>query len=642
MTNRLRFFVVLCLLLVSLPLMSFALSAQDAEFESSECAFEVSGTFDVECGYVTVPESRDPALADDTNTIRLAVAVFRSTSSDPQPDPLIYLDGGPGGYTLALAEGYMSQFAPFLEQRDVILFDQRGVGASEPNLDCPELTELSYELLDEDVPVAEAIEQANEVELECRARLVEEGANIGAYNTLENAADVAAIAEALGYEQVNLFGISYGTRLALVTMREYPDLLRSVVIDAVYPPEVNAYAELTVNAERAFNELFEGCAEDAACNAEYPNLDEVFYETVARLNETPELVTYFDPYTGEDRDILLNGEALVSTLFSLLYDSAAIPGLPEAIYAASEGSYDVFLDDILFSTFFSTYFSESQYNSFECYEEVPFTTLEQINEAAADVNPAVRDVYVPLLEGLLTLCAEWSETAAPGIEAEPIVSDIPTLVTVGEYDPITPPAWAELTAASLSNSYYYEFPGVGHSAFFGGACPQQIIVDFIENPNEEPDAVCIADIGPQFVAAPLGELELVEVENETLGFAGLVPDGWNEVADGVFSPNANGDVPVMAYRFPESLDAYVEQIFVTNYGLDGLPESQAQIEAGDFTWDIYEAEQTAQGAFSVFAITTADDGSVYVIAVVGGSEEDRDTLYETVMLPALEAFRLLP
>lgn len=476
-----------------------------AKSKSDNCWVDVPSNLSITCRYITVPESRDPALADDSNDIRLAVMRIRSTSANPAPDPVIYLDGGPGGYTIEFADFYISEFADILATRDLILFDQRGVGYSEPNLSCPNVTEMSYDLLDDDLSYVEANTLYNEAYFTCRETLLAQGANLYAYTSAENAADVRAIAEAFGYEQVNLFGISYGTRLALTVMRDHPDIVRSVVLDAVYPPNVDSEEVFLLNMQRAFDKLFDGCAQDPDCNAQYPDLETVFHDTVDRLNETPELIRgYFDGYTGVRRDVLVNGDLLIGQLFSLLYGTSDIPAIPGYIYAASEGDYEGFLDDAMFSLYFNQYFSDGMYYFMECYEEVGFNDGNEVLASLDRVPPQIETYYTANddsnADDYIEFCARWTDNQfADPIENAAVVSDIPTLVTVGEYDPITPPEWALIAAETLSNHYYYEYPGVGHSAYFGGNCPARMIVAFIEDPTRAPDDSCLASMsGPDF------------------------------------------------------------------------------------------------------------------------------------------------
>ncbi len=618
-----------------------AIEEVSATFEETDCFFPVPSGYDVDCGFVKVPESRNPELADNTNGIRIAVARISSFSDNPQPDPVIYLEGGPGAESLIFGEFYTQDFSVFLEERDVILFDQRGIGFSEPALDCPELTELDYELLDDDISAEEATDLYFEVANRCRERFIDQGANLVAYNSAENAADVADIIEALDYEQVNLFGISYGTKLGLTIMRDHPGIVRSAILDSVYPPEVDGDELLAINADRAFDTLFAGCAASPACDERFPALETVFYETVDRLNENPELVTFFDFYTETERDILVSGDALVSILFGLMYATVEIPQLPEYIYAASEGNYDAFLDDAMFSLFYDQFFSIGAYYSYECYEESSFSDPAEVEATLDLVPPPVFTVFSDGFEEYQDFCANWTGgMRASDVENQPVVSDIPTLVIAGEYDPITPPAFAEMVAENLSNSYYYEFPGVGHSAWYGAECAQNIGLQFVADPTSEPDASCLAEVGaPVFVRPPVEDVTLMEFSDDELGFSAVAPVGWELVDAVVFALNPNTGLPALAYRFPDSIDAYVEQIiFGPAYEYTELPEPRESVEANGLTWEIYAIQNETTFIYSLFAFTTAEDGTPYVIAVVTESEDERQALYEALFIPAIEGF----
>lgn len=168
--------------------------------------------------------------------------------------------------------------------------------------------------------------------------LAAEGIDLKQYNTLTNAADLEDLRLALGYEQWNLLGSSYGTRLALTAMREYPQGIRSVVLDSTRPLQINE-SQTPADAERAFQTLFRGCAADPTCNAAYPDLERVFYDLVEQLNTKPVTLPGIDPFTGRTYDVLINGDTMISTLFQAMYSTEIIPLLPRAIYdAARKGS----------------------------------------------------------------------------------------------------------------------------------------------------------------------------------------------------------------------------------------------------------------------------------------------------------------
>jgi pimeloyl-ACP methyl ester carboxylesterase len=453
---------------------------------------------------------------------------------------------------------------------------------------------------------------------------------------------VRDIVKALGYEQVNLFGISYGTRLALTIMRDYPEIVRSVVLDAVYPPNVDSEEEFASNAYRAFKTLFDACKNDSACDERYPNLEQVFFDTVDKLNANPEMVTYYDYYTDTEREILMDGDSLIYSLFSLLYQSPALYTLPSNIYKASNGIYDTFLDDALYGLYASQFFSDGMFYTMECYEELGFTNVDEVNQNAQDLPTNIQDAYLTGSQDYLDFCQQWTNNKmADPSENEPVVSDIPTLLTVGSYDPITPPAWAELAAQTLSNHYYYEFPSTGHSAFFGNeACAGDVIFAFINNPNQEPDTSCIAEMQPLLFVPPLvTEVTVVPYSNDELGFGAVAPDGWLEVDTADFQAYEAVSTPAFVYRLPESVDEYVNRIiFGSAYNYTELPAPKATIEANDLSWDVYYIENPRSETYSAFAFATSADDVAYVIALVASQPEERDALYEGLLLKAIDAF----
>jgi pimeloyl-ACP methyl ester carboxylesterase len=630
-------------ILLLLPLVISAglvLAQTEPAFEPAPCPFNRPSGFSIQCGYVTVPESRDPALANESRTIRLAVAIFQSFGPQQDIAPLIYLDGGPGGRTLDTVEFQAASFQPFLSSRDVIFFDQRGVGFSQ-GLDCPAYSDLGYDLLDQDLDAAEMMRQYNEVLLACRADVVAAGVNLAAYTSAESAADVRDIVTALGYDQANLLGISYGTRLALTVMRDHPEIVRSVILDAVLPVSVNPDTEFLVNANRAFTTLFEGCAQDMACNQQYPNLEAVFYQTIDRLNAEPETVHAFDFYTGQRREVLMNGDALIAGLFSLLYQTSEIPNLPRYIYEASAGSYDGFVEDLFYNALLADYFDEVLFTTIGCNEETPFD--DPAAASAEGLPPQLAATFLAQIQSGFELCAQWGGHAPDAVENEPVVSDIPTLVTVGEYDPITPPRWAYIAAETLSSSHVYEFRGTGHAAFGSSRCALDLMVAFVENPSQAPDAACVDNVPPPlFATAPVVKVKNRPYESSVLGFRSLVPEGWYEIEPGVFSPYPNMEpvaIPVIAFRFPVTLDEYIRRIIIQGfYAYDRLPASITTLNVNGREWHIYQVERPDENVYTSFAFFEGD--RAYVIGVTATTPQERDYLYRALFTPAIRAFEV--
>jgi pimeloyl-ACP methyl ester carboxylesterase len=472
------------------------LPAYDPVFESADCPMHVPPGANVECGYLVVPEDRSHA---DSPLIRLAVAIIRSTSPTPQPDPIFYLEGGPGGVAMNSLDIWIEQ--GFNAQRDMIVLAQRGTAYAEPSLNCPEMGDWTRRYMGS----AEATMRSQL--LICRRRLVDEGVSLSMYNSAANAADVNDLRRVLGYNQVNLLGISYGTRLALTTMRDFPQHIRSVVLDSTYPPHVDSFAEHAANTVRAFDALFAGCAADPACNAAYPNLDQTFYRLINDLNEQPAMVEFVDFTSGETVTMPVYGDDLIDLFFLLMYDTEAIRYLPQIISDIDQGYYDLLT--MLLQLEFEMYgpggydigdgFSEGMFYSVQCYEEMPFANDDRIDSALAD-HPNLRQYFADRFELDETLCRIWRVDEADPLENEPVQSPISTLILAGEYDPVTPPRWGRQAAETLSNNFFYEFPGTGHGVSILGGCPTSITLAFLDNPTSAPDTSCMAGLGgPDFV-----------------------------------------------------------------------------------------------------------------------------------------------
>lgn len=482
-----------CMMLLPAP----ALAHADLPYvELTDCWMELPSGLtegeDVDCGILYVPEDRaDP----DSPTIELAFAILYAAAEDVQPDPVIYLAGGPGGNAVDELEDWVD--VPYLQDRDLILLDQRGTGYSFPSLNCPEIEQSE-----------EGATQA------CRDRLIADGVNLQAYNSAENAADVADLRIALGYDEWNLYGISYGTRLALTVMRDHPEGIRSVIIDSVYPPEVNSWEEYGQNTADVFSRLFKACASDAGCAASFPDLEAVFYETVSALNAQPAQYTGIDPDTGSGVELSLSGDDLIDRFFQLMYSTENIPYLPWLIYEIASENYSA-LDDLESGAIFEQERrrqepgedisdSEGMNLSVECQEEVGFLDEDTALANVPAEPAALIDSSINTIRATFSDCRIWGVALGSPIEAKPVVSDIPTLVAAGEFDPITPAKWAESAASYLSNSFLFVFPGGGHGVIDMNDCSQGIMQAFLGNPTQEPDAVCIDAMVPVRWALPSG------------------------------------------------------------------------------------------------------------------------------------------
>jgi pimeloyl-ACP methyl ester carboxylesterase len=326
------------LLLLTIILRPMTAQAQDIDFFEDlnfiTCPYNTPASHETECGFLAVPENRaDP----DSRKIQIAFAVVRTNHPDPEPDPLVYLVGGPGGSMLArLAWVWNSQFAPLAERRDVIFVDQRGTGFAQPRLYCDEIVENYARWVggsrDSEAHKAFTLE----ILQTCHDRLAADGADLTAYNSAESAADFETLRRALGYEEWNLYGVSYGTRLALTIMRDHPDGIRSVILDSVLPLQANLYTELPDHIARVLDVLFEGCASDNPCSTTYPYFHDVFWKLVSDLNTEPLELTVSRPDVGQI-NLIIDGNRVVNWVFNWSYAVSDIERIPAYVHALASG-----------------------------------------------------------------------------------------------------------------------------------------------------------------------------------------------------------------------------------------------------------------------------------------------------------------
>lgn len=422
--------------------------------------------FTIDCGSLILPMKRAAATG---KSVKIAVARIHSSSPTPQPDPVVYLEGGPGGSAISSVDRWTKPAAPLLENRDVILVDQRGTGYSEPRLTCEKFaTDFLY--------TADLGSEA----LECLHKLRNAGADLSAFNTDESASDIADLRYALKLESWNLFGISYGTRLGLWIMKMHPQGIRTVVLDSVYVPGGKLFEETPANLDRAVQAVMADCAAQPACAGRYPDLKGQLARAIDGANK-------IIPHGGDD---------VVAALFDALYLSDVIPDIPKAISAGAAGDYRRLFNLLSGAGAIERHpeikenapppsarqrplMSDALYHSIECAEDAPLTTPEALRARSKDIAPQLRDSIVRGNLQNLALCNVWKMPAAALTDVQ---SDIPTLVLAGTYDPITPPAWGERAAKNLTRSKFVVVQGSGHAVWAYGDCPRQLVKLYIDDP----------------------------------------------------------------------------------------------------------------------------------------------------------------
>ena len=408
-------------------------------FEPAACRFAMPAGERMECGYLVVPENR---AAPHGRAIRVSVTLVKSHSAAPAPDPIIYLNGGPGGRSKEII-AQLRQYEAWLARRDLILFDQRGVGWSQPALDCPELKSV---WLQEATGAKLTREARLAPALTCRERWLKQGLDLSAYNSTETAADVADLGQVLGYEQVNLFGISYGTLPAQLVMRNHgaTGQIRSVILDSPLPLAVPVEAETPARLAAAMAQLFDQCQAELLCRAAYPDLEKIYPQLIERLSRAPATLSATDPLTGRPFSFQFKAADLGGLLIYGRYRT--FPGL---IYDLDEGDYTAAIEA---QEWFIRNINRAGGDNFG------LRTTIRCNEPWHAISAEQRAAMSGYLEAVFMTdppdtapCEIWP--AAPPADMTPAGGDIPTLILAGEYDLRLAP-YGPTIAATLRHGFH--------------------------------------------------------------------------------------------------------------------------------------------------------------------------------------------
>jgi pimeloyl-ACP methyl ester carboxylesterase len=430
---------------------------------------------DIRTGYLIVPEDRSSKL--NKRLINLPFVIIKSQSESPQPDPIIYAAGGPGGVTLFRTRFF--QNSPLRENRDIILLEQRGTRFTEPALLGEEIdsalrsgwgTRLNGE------PDPQAITAALTTIIHS---IEKDGVDLSGYTTKESAADIADLRQLMGIKSWNLYGASYGAKLMLVVLRDYPEGIRSVILDSVLPLEANCDQETPANILEVLERIFVLCHEDENLRARFPDLREGFYKLLAESNLRPIEITLKNPINGNSFLHRLDGAGIMNCIYAGLENTSVIPDIPLIIDAACRGEFNHLAPLAI------DYLASSQGTAWGmriavwCNEEFPFEKMEKILKPAG-LPPDLEQFIQPQVP--LEAYQLWPHGQPDANENQPVRSRVPVLIAAGEFDPDTPIKWAYRTKSFLPNAQLVEFAGYSHVPLYRHPEAVRIIREFLANP----------------------------------------------------------------------------------------------------------------------------------------------------------------
>jgi pimeloyl-ACP methyl ester carboxylesterase len=453
----------------------------------------IEGTSEkVNCGTYEVYENR---ASKKGRKISLKVVVFPATGKERAPDPFVYIPGGPGSSATEDAPYVAPQFAKIREHRDLLFVDQRGTGGSHP-LNCEFFNDadiqsyFGYFFPLEDVR-------------KCREQL-EQKADLTLYTTPIAMDDLDEVRAALGYERLNLFGASYGTRASLVYLKSHPKHVRTVTLQGVAPTNQYGPLDFAQGMERALQGTLGECAADETCNRAFPTLRAETKAVLERLIQGPvevEVRKNFDrggdatgPAPSKERvKIKLSRDLAVEAVRYMLYHPGGASRVPLVLHQAAQGNFVPLAENALsYRRNLVATGANGMYLSVTCAEDLPWIKPGEGERLAA--NTFLGDYR---LRQQREACALWPRGNIPGDYSEPVRGSTPVLILTGAWDPVTPPSNGDATARHLSNSLHVVVPHGAHG--FGGlegiACIERLNREFVEKGTVKGlDTSCVKNI----------------------------------------------------------------------------------------------------------------------------------------------------
>jgi pimeloyl-ACP methyl ester carboxylesterase len=456
-----------CAALLGLALLSVSGTGNAQALSLEDCRISAGPGYPgikARCGTMMRPENPvDPGSPE----IAIRVAVVPALNLNPENDPIVPIAGGPGQGTVEFYSSYAGAFEPVRRNRDILLVDQRGTGESS-RMDCP---------IDDDALLFEG-----EVSLDDTIRFIEECLETlphdpRYFSTSVAVTDLEAIREALGYSALNLYGVSYGTRVAQHFARRYPDATRTVVIDGVVPPQIALGPEIATESQKAVDRILARCVEDAACNERFPDIEATFVAIVARLREASLEVSVPHPNTGRAEVVKFGEAELAGAVRLLAYSPTTIALLPLFVHEAGQGNWVPLASQYMMTAIaMSDALALGMHNAVMCTEDMPFlerTTIDVDGIAASYMGTFQ-------LDALEAICTTWPRGPIDAEFKVPLATDIPFLLLSGDADPITPPRYAEMAAVDLTNATHLIGKHQGHGQL-GVGCMRNLVAEFVNS-----------------------------------------------------------------------------------------------------------------------------------------------------------------
>jgi pimeloyl-ACP methyl ester carboxylesterase len=441
----------------------------------------------IECGYLHTRKEGDNSL------FRLPIVIIRNSLWHNSKHPVINIAGGPGASSW-LSESMMTRFwIPRIEknnwQHDILLYDARGTGLSQPTLHCEHYFQDSLTLLAQNMQPEEEAKQGYWLLQQCHQQLSKDKKQLNALHhlgTIRSANDIADLGNLLTIDGWHLYGTSYGTRLALEVARAHPNKVASLILDSVYPQEIDGEETMPNLYIDAVEGMLQACKNEPTCALNYSELQKKLYTILRRLQAKP--ITLILEHNKEPVKFVLTPSRFYSLLYDAGYDINSVITVPnviqslyandhQALHYLAQGSLDMMLDEN---------FSNPVYMEVECNEN------EIKDKRAYIANIKKKYLYYPVLKRwqLSALsndfCDIWGAEESKESFHQPVITDKPTLILTAQLDSATPPQWGKAVAERLPNSEYHQFKASGHAVLYNVSCANDIVRRFLNSDKNYP------------------------------------------------------------------------------------------------------------------------------------------------------------
>ncbi|MGB0894127.1 MAG: alpha/beta hydrolase [Parashewanella sp.] len=460
-------------LATTLSISASAVSVEQSQSASKTHSCYLKGLSDrLQCGKIAVPENPNKP---DGRKIDIHFAIIPAIKNSFPNEAILGIAGGPGQSAMDSAAGFERDLSKAREQRDILLIDQRGTGRSNI-LSCDWETEIS--LLGFNDENQDMVAETKK----CLEKYTNK-ADITQYGSLTALNDFEAVRQYLGYQKLHLYGVSYGTRMAQLYMRQYPQSLATVTLDGVVPMQQSVTA-IFQSIDRAIALMLKDCQQSSMCHQQFPNLKQEFEQVSQQLANKPFDGMINDPSTGDQTRLLMTQAKYMGAIRLALYSTNTRSLLPYAIHQASKGDYRS-LSTLYALTTSGVDLATGMHNSVVCGEDwprIPAKLRQQAQHSYFGKN---------MFKSFDETCQIWKIPTADASFAKPIESDIPTLLLSGEIDPATPPAWGDMAMKKLSNAKHFVAPYATHGVA-RQSCGKNLMAKLIETSSlNELDGKCL-------------------------------------------------------------------------------------------------------------------------------------------------------